>query len=297
MAKNKKDKKRRRRLGDRSDGRLLRSLPPIMRVGCCIMSKRTGCSNRMRDRFEVSEVERYIREKKASGMKNFTTMHVILAAYVRVVSQMPAVNRFIAGHKIFARNDIQIALTIKKEMTLESPDTVIKFTPDVNMTAEDIYYALQEQIQNYRNQQTGGVDKAVKILNYIPGIFLRGAIGFIRGLDYMGLLPKFLMDISPFHCSMYITSMGSLGIPPVHHHLYDFGNCPVFLAFGSKQRRYELNEKGEAVKKEYVEYTVNLDERICDGFYFAAALKKMRRYLRDPWQLDTPPENVVEDVD
>jgi len=297
MAKRSKNKKHRRRLGDRGDGRKLRTLPPIMRVGCCIMSKRTGASNRMRDRFETSRVEQYIREKKAAGLKNFTTMHVILAAYVRVVSQMPAVNRFIAGHNIFARRDIQIALTIKKEMTLESPDTVIKFKPDVTMTAEEIYYALQAEIETYRNQQTGGVDKAVKILNFIPGIFLRGAIGFIRGLDYMGLLPRFLTDISPFHCSMYTTSMGSLGVPPVHHHLYDFGTCPVFLAFGSKQRRYELNEKGEAEKKEYVEYTVNLDERICDGFYFAAALKKMRRYLRDPWQLDTPPENVVEDVD
>ena len=182
-------------------------------------------------------------------------------------------------------------------MTLESPDTVIKFTPDASMTAEEIYYALQEEIEKYKEAKDGGVDKAVKILNYIPGIFLRGAIGLIRGLDYMGLLPRALTNISPFHCSMYITSMGSLGIPPVHHHLYDFGNCPVFLAFGAKQRRYELNEKGEVEKKEYVEYTVNLDERICDGFYFAAALKKMRRIFRDPWQLDTPPETVVEDVD
>ena len=40
-----------------------------------------------------------------------------------------------------------------------------------------------------------------------------------------------------------------------------------------------------------------MDERICDGFYYAAALKKIRRYLRDPWLLDTPPEEIVEDVD
>ena len=293
----KKVKRRRRRLGDRKEGRRLRTIAPITRVACCIMPTRTGATNQMRDKFDVSAVERYVREKKAEGMKNFTTMHVLLAAYVRTVSQMPALNRFIAGYKVFARNDIQIALTIKKEMTLESPDTVIKLTTDPSATAGDIYSALQHEIDTYREQKTGGLDKVVKVLNYIPGIMLRGTINIIRFIDYMGLLPRFLTNVSPFHCSLYITSMGSLGIPPVHHHLYDFGTCPVFIAFGAKQRCYELNAKGEAVKKEYVEYTVNMDERICDGFYYAAALKKLRRYLRDPWQLDVPPETVVEDID
>ena len=297
MAKASNEKKRRRRIGDRKEGRRLRSLPPIMRVACCIMPTRTGATNQMRDKFDISAVERYVREKKAAGFKNFTTMHVIIAAYLRTVSQMPALNRFIAGYKIYARNDVQVSLTIKKEMTLESPDTVVKLTTNPAATAEDVYNLLQNEIDTYREKKTGGLDKVVKALNYIPGIFLRGTVNFIRFLDYFGLLPRFLTNVSPFHCSLFITSMGSLGIPPIHHHLYDFGTCPVFIAFGAKQRCYELNDKGETVKKEYVEYTVNMDERICDGFYYAAAMKKLRRYMRDPWQLDVPPETVVEDVD
>ena len=46
---------------------------------------------------------------------------------------------------------------------------------------------------------------------------------------------------------MYITSMGSLGIPPIYHHLYDFGNVPVFCAFGPKRKAYELEADGTAV--------------------------------------------------
>lgn len=224
-------------------------------------------------------------------------MHVILTAYLRVVSQMPAVNRFIAGHRIFARNGVEVALTVKKEMTLSSPESVVKIFPDPSMTCEDVYNLIQAEIEGYRNEKDNSLDSLIKILNYIPGFILRGVVGLLRGLDYVGLLPRALTKLSPFHCSIYITSMGSLGIPPVHHHLYEFGNCPVFLAFGAKERKYELNADGEVEKKEYVEYTVNLDERICDGFYFAAALKKMRRYIKDPWQLDNPPETVIEDVD
>ena len=292
-----KIKKRRRRLGDRGDGRRVRGISPMTRVACYIMEDRTGASNRIRDYIEVSALEKYVREKRAEGMKNFTMMHAIIAAYVRVISQMPALNRFIAGHNIFSRNNIEVALTIKKEMSLESPDTVVKIFPEHGMTASDVYALMQKEIDDYRNSPGGAFDDTAKVLNYFPGFLMLWAIRLLRGLDYIGLLPKFLTKLSPFHCSMFITSMGSLGIPPIYHHLYDFGNCPVFIAFGAKERKYEVNAKGEVEKKEYVGYTVMMDERICDGFYFAAALKKLRRLLRDPWQLDVPPEDVAEDID
>lgn len=292
-----KTKKRRRRLGDRGDGRRVRGVSPMTRVACYIMEDRTGASNRIRDCIEVTALEKYVREKRTEGMKSFTMMHAIIAAYVRVLSQMPALNRFIAGHKIFSRNKIEVALTIKKEMNLESPDTVVKIFPEYGMTAKDVYELMQKEIDDYRNSPGGAFDDTAKVLNYFPGFLMLWAIRLLRGLDYIGLLPKFLTKLSPFHCSMFITSMGSLGIPPIYHHLYDFGNCPVFIAFGAKERKYEVNAKGEVEKKEYVGYTVMMDERICDGFYFAAALKKLRRLLRDPWQLDVPPEDIIEDID
>ena len=61
--------------------------------------------------------------------------------------------------------------------------------------------------------------------------------------------------------------MGSLGIPPIVHHLYDFGNMPVFVAFGCKYHKNEVLDDGTVVRRKYIDYTVNTDERICDGFY------------------------------
>lgn len=291
------ENKRRRRFGDRAEGRLLRTLSPMTRVAVFIMGNRIGALNSIRDSVDVAEIDKYVRQKKAEGYRNFNFMHVIIAAYVRTVAQMPALNRFIAGHKIFARNNIEIALTIKKEMTLDSPDTVIKIEPTADMTPSQVYDLLSEQIDNYRDEPGGSFDKAARILNRLPGILMLAAIKLIRFIDYLGFLPRSLTRLSPFHASMFITSMGSLGIPPIYHHLYDFGNCPVFIAFGAKERRYELNADGESERHDYVGFTVVMDERICDGYYYAAALKKIRRYLRSPELLDTPPETIVEDVE
>ena len=39
------------------------------------------------------------------------------------------------------------------------------------------------------------------------------------------------------------------------------------------------------------------DERICDGFYFATVLKYLKRLMAHPERLDTPPEEVVHDIE
>ena len=126
---------------------------------------------------------------------------------------------------------------------------------------------------------------------------LRCAVGILRCMDYFGILPKALVKVSPFHGSFIITSMGSLGINAIYHHLYDFGNLPVFLSYGKKYTDYVLNEDGEMEKRHFVTFKVVTDERICDGYYYASAFKIIKRYLLNPDLLDTPVEKVVEDVD
>ena len=96
---------------------------------------------------------------------------------------------------------------------------------------------------------------------------------------------------------MFITSMGSLGIPPIFHHLYDFGNVPVFLSFGPKQRRLEIQPDGQIAEKRFISYTAVTDERICDGFYYSTAFKTLKSIMRNPFQLDERPKEVFYDVD
>ncbi|HPE96079.1 MAG TPA: hypothetical protein PLT66_08450, partial [Bacillota bacterium] len=140
-------------------------------------------------------------------------------------------------------------------------------------------------------------DSVARIINLIPGLFKKFTVWLLNLMDYFGLLPRFLTKLSPFHGSLFITSMGSLGIPPIYHHLYDFGNVPVFCSYGAKRTVIELNRQGKAVEKKYVDYTFVTDERICDGHYFASALKLFKEIMKHPEQLSSPPEKVIDDID
>ena len=63
------------------------------------------------------------------------------------------------------------------------------------------------------------------------------------------------------------------------------------------RRVYELNEDGSVVQKKYVDVKFTLDERIADGFYYAAFLKHYKRILQHPEILNHPPEEVLNDID
>ncbi len=291
------DKKRKKRFGDRSDGWRLRGIDPYDAVSPYIMVERCDAQNYFNDKFEITAAEQYVKEKRAQGYKNFGLMHVILAAYLRTMAEKPYLNRFLSGQKVYARNTVQVNMAVKKELSSDQTNTVIKVFFEPTDTALDVYEKFTKTYEDAFDVEENAFDGVARILSYIPGVIKKFVVWFLKLLDYFGLLPKALLNVSPFHGSMFITSMGSLGIPPIYHHLYNFGNVPVFIAFGAKRLAYELNSDFEPVRRRYIDYSVVVDERICDGFAYATAFKLFRRYLANPSLLDTPPERIVEDGD
>ena len=161
-----------------------------------------------------------------------------------------------------------------------------------------MYRQLPDAVDTVKNSPLdSNFDNTAAAFTMIPGVLLKFAVWVLKTMDYFGLLPGFLLEVSPFHGSLFFTSMGSLGIPPIFHHLYDFGNLPVFGAFGMKRRATEVLEDGTVVQKKYVDVKFTLDERIVDGYYYAAFFKHYKRILLHPKILDNPPEVVLCDID
>ena len=286
--------------GDRIDGRRIRTLSPMAQITAYFQVERNTCSNLFEEAFEITHIERYIRQKRREGLTDFGLTHVLLAAYIRGLCKYPQLNRFISGQKFYSRGeDIQYCMVIKKEMTIDSPDTSIKVHLRRTDTAEDVYHKLNAAVESVKATQEldSSLDSLIAYLNLIPSVVLKFVVWLLKLLDYFGLLPKFLLELSPFHGSLFFTSMGSLGIPPIYHHLYDFGNLPVFGAFGCKRKALELQEDGSVVQRKYLDVKFVLDERIVDGYYYAAFFKHFRMLLRHPEILDTVPQELASDID
>lgn len=281
----------------RKEGRRIRGGIPMDAVSPFIMPTRTGASNTFSATVDIDKCEQLIRQKRLEGMAGIGMIHIFMAAYIRVISQLPGINRYIRGQRLYARKGIEICMAIKKELKLNAPETVIKLYATPDDTLHSVYERLSREIEKNRQEgDNNNMDTAARVLVSFPGVLLKFTVWFLKLLDYFGWLPVWLTKLSPFHGSMFITNMGSLGMPPIFHHLYDFGTLPVFIAMGSKRTVYEVNRDGETVKRRLIDFNVTCDERICDGHYYASAFKKLKKVLENPEQLLIPPETVIEDI-
>ena len=289
---------RRGRWGDRYDGRRLRTLNPFYQIMPYIMRTRADAQDYFDDRIEIGRVEKWLRLQRNQGRTEIGFLHVLMAALVRTMSQKPRLNRFVAGQRIYARNEIQISLALKKKLNEDSPETTIKLSFQPTDTVWDVTKRINEAVDANKDLAVNNeTDKTARLFMLVPGFLVRFLIWIMRGLDFHGKLPRALHRASPFHTSAFVTDLGSLGIKPIYHHLYDFGTTSVFIAFGAKERVRELDREGRLVERKYIGLKVVNDERICDGHYYASAFRYLVTLLMDPAQLETPPAIVVEDQD
>ena len=288
---------RRRRMGDRKEGRLLRSLPGFSKFIPFIMPLKNDRFIHYEESFEVTQLDRMLRKLRVEGYKGIGILHFLIAAYVRGLSRMPGVNRFIAGRRIYARDNIEIVMTVKRALSIDATETTIKVVFEPTDTILDIYRKMNEKIDEVKSSDdNNGTEDVADVFARMPRFLIRFALSILRVMDYFGWIPKSLLDLSPFHGSMIITDLGSLRIGPVYHHIYNFGTLPCFIAFGAKRHAYELNRHGEMVDRKYVDCKFVLDEGIVDGHYWAQFLLAYRYMFEHPEILLSPPSKVVEDV-
>ncbi|MDR0839120.1 MAG: hypothetical protein LBN99_05700 [Oscillospiraceae bacterium] len=290
-------KKRRRRWGDRSDGRYLRTLDPYHVVPSYIMVKKNDACNYFSDMIEVTEIDRWLRKKRLEGMPGLGMLHLITATYVRMSSQYPAVNRFVSGQRVYARDGVELVMTVKSELRVDAPETSIKVQLEMTDTISDVYGKVNAQVDKVKNSELTSTDNVAGALVKFPRLILKFVVFFLNMLDYFGKLPKVILQASPFHGSVIITDLGSIGLPPIYHHLYNFGNLPLFIALGAKHKEYEMQKDGTVIERKYLDYTIVADERVADGFYFSQVYRYFRAILKNPEVLENPPEKVVADVE
>lgn len=272
--------------GLRSDGRKIKSLDPLFRVIPHVMKERSDAHVYFSQEIPIKTLDEYIAKKEQEGIK-MSYMNIIYAALVRMLAEKPALNRFIMDGRTYARHGIHISLAIKKGMTEDAEETTIKlpFTGCENIF--EVKEVLDKTIlQNKDKDVQNDTDKLVKFLSLIPDWLYKFIVNILMYLDKHGMMPKFIIKLSPFHTSAFLTNVGSLGIDAIYHHLYNFGTTGVFLAMGKKKKSY-IYEDDDIVQEKSISLAWVADERICDGFYYANALKSFYRYLKKPELLET----------
>ena len=281
--------------GDRYDGWRVRKVDALFSLVPFVLSKRTASEVFFEVKVPIDIIEEFIRNHKEE-IPNLSIMQVVMASLVRLFSQRPHLNRFIVWNKIFARNHLCFSIAIKRSMSDEGEETVIKTYYLPTDTLFDVVRKTTLELEN--NQQVGQKNSSEaisKMMGYFPDFLVRIVFFLVKQLDSVGLMPKFFFEASPFHTSLFIANIGSIGIESIYHHLYEFGTCSVFAAMGKKSKENIVEKDGSMKQEKSIMLKFVLDERICDGFYFASSMRMFEKILSDPAALLLPPEQVIVD--
>jgi len=281
-------------LGDRYDGWRVRNVDAVFNVIPYIMRTRLDSQNLFEENIPIENIERFIREHR-EDMPDLAFMHVVMAAMVRMIAMKPYLNRFVVWNKIYARNHICLSMMIKRKNS--NIETEIKPEFEPSDTLEDVVRKVSALVnENIQDDANNSMDIIAKVFGYIPPFILRFVIWLVRSMDNIGILPKFIHNASPFHCSAFLTNVGSIGIGPIYHHLYEFGTCSMFFALGTKHKARIVSRDGNITEQRFVGMKFVSDERICDGEYYAGAMKLFRRLMTNPELLmEAPAEIPIDD--
>ena len=283
--------------GKRPDGRAIRNLDPMQKIMPYIMKTRTDSMNMYEDTFPCEVWDTYIKEKELQGIK-MSYMHILIAAVVRLIALRPQLNRFVMNGKIYARPKIWVSFVVHPTLQDGSTGTTIKLCFEGTESILEIAEIINQAVEKETTKRVGenGTDKLLRVLmNMIPGPFIKFVINTLLWMDKHSIMPKFIIDLSPFHTSFFITNLKSLGINHIYHHVYEFGTTGLFFAMG-KEKTIPVVKKDVTIHEKHMGFGLVTDERFCDGLYFANSLRQMRKFMRNPSVLEKPLTAKNEDV-
>lgn len=277
--------------GHRPDGKRLKKQDPIMQITPYLMPMRCDAQVFLEHKADYEKLSRYIVKKSQEGEK-ITFMQILVAAYVRAISNNPEANRFIFNKQYYARNNCSVSYTVLKDpQNTDSNETTVRILFDLTDTLFDVRDRMNAAVEQSRATEDGDfVIRLARAVLSIPGLATL-IVAVVKLLDRYGIAPKVLIRELPFYSGMFITNNGSIGLHHPFHHIYNFGDVSLFIGMGSILKEATV-EDGKARMKRWLPLGMTADERVCSGAHYAAFFFDVLRLLEHPEELENPPEKV-----
>lgn len=281
--------------GDRSDAVWLRDLPAMNQIMPTLMPNRADNEAYISVDVDMAPLEKYL-EKKNEGLSKadrYTFFHLISAAIGKAFILRPKMNRFVCNHKIYQRNKVTVAFTVKKQFDDHAEEglALFEYAPEDTI---DTYHAKIMKAIHVARHETDASTGAMDLVTKLPHWLVVSVVKFIRWLDKFGLAPKDMIATDPNHAAVFLSNLGSIGLECGYHHLVNWGTNSCFIVVGKKYYKKDYDANGESNCREVVPLGITLDERIADGYYYSGTVALVKELLAHPELLELPANSPVE---
>lgn len=279
--------------GDRKDGTLLRDIDSMHYIMPLIFPNRCDNEAFMHLRIDLTKAEAYLAQKNADDPAyKYNLFQLVVTAILKTITLRPYMNRFIVDGKMYQRNEITAAFTVKKIFSDHGGEALARIHAKETDTIDSIHDEIYRQVSFCRSDSKDASTASMDLLQKVPGRKLIGRIA--RFLDRHGWMPADMIATDPYYCSAVLTNLGSLKIDAGYHHMTNWGTNSVFCAIGLMKKRPFYDEDGNMEMRMSVDLGMTIDERIADGYYYAKTMRLLKTLLENPQLLELPLNEEVE---
>ena len=275
----------------RPDGTLVKGLPKYRRMMPFMLRTKNESLVQSEVLIKAEEGVRFAERMSVEYGMKVTYFHLLLHSLFKTFVAYPEINRFIAGRRLYQRKGIWFTFSVKKEVEGKASLSIVKreFKPDFSL--EDTINAARKDTKKGRSKRPDAAEKEAGGYLFLPRFVIVLGFPFYLLVDYFGLFTDSYIRKEPLWTSVFLANVGIFGVDSTYHHLYEVGNCPIFISIGKIEDRV-VAEDGKPVVRKVLPLKVNVDERVNDGFYFFNALHYFKDNLEHPERLLELPERV-----
>ncbi|HEY3513883.1 2-oxo acid dehydrogenase subunit E2 [Kribbella sp. NPDC051137] len=276
----------------RHDARLVTDLPDERAIMPFIMRRRSESAVYFEQLVDIAAAQDWVERWNAAGGPRLSLFVLVLHEFAGLLHARPRMNRFVSGRRLYERDGVYLSFGAMKEFSDNAPLEMIKrrFEPDESLAA--VIRSLGTAVHEARAGGIADLDNEVKHFLNLPTPVLDVAVSLFHWLDARGVLPSGLTRSDPMYSSAVVSNLGSLKTDAAFHHLYEHGNCPLFLVVG-RVRPTPVVHDGRIEARRLLPLRWTFDERIEDGLYAARSAELLRDRLEDPIRYLGLPEDAV----
>jgi hypothetical protein len=288
--------KQKRKWGDRKDGIWLKDIPAMNRLMPDLMPNRADNEAHISVDIDLRPIQAYLEVlNEGRSEDKYTFFHLISAAIGKAFILRPKMNRFVVGSKIFQRRNVTVAFTVKKQFNDHAEEALAFFEYDPKDTLETYHKKIMRvihQTKSYEEKDTS--TGAMDIVTKLPQFLITAIVKIVLWLDKHGWAPEFLIGSDPNHAAVFLSNLGSIGLPGGYHHLVNWGTNSCFVVVGKKYMKMEYTADGKEDLHEVIPLGITLDERIADGYYYSGTVALVKELLGKPELLQLTADTPVE---
>lgn len=282
-----------RKWGDRKDGKFLRKIDSMHYIMPLILPNRCDNEACMNITVDLTKAKAFLEKKNADNPAyKYNLFQLVVTACLKTIKLRPQMNYFIANGKMYERNDLTAAFTVKKVFSDKGGEALARIYAKDEDTIDTIHDEIFRQVSFCRSDDKDPSTASMDALQKVPGRRIIGAAA--RWLDRHGWMPSSVIASDPYYCSVVLSNLGSLKLDAGYHHMTNWGTNSVFCVVGLMKKRPFYDDDGNVTMRDSVKLSLTIDERIADGYYYSKTIRLLQYLLENPELLELPLKEEVE---